>query len=219
MTIAAVVFDMDGVIIDTEEVWDEVRKKLTMETGGTWLPEAQQKMMGMSSPEWSRYMAESLDVPFEPRRINEMVVERLLETYRREVPVIEGSVDAVRSIAERWPLAIASSSNRPLIDAVIKILGIEDCFVATVSSEEVDSGKPSPDVYLSAAEKLGVAAEKCAAVEDSSNGLRAAAAAKMSVIAIPNPVYPPAVDALESASVVLESIRQLTAEVVESLAG
>ena len=156
--VAAVVFDMDGVIVDSEQVWDEVREELVADWGGRSRPEAQRAMMGMSSPEWSRYMHDELGLPQEPEEINDEVVRRMLERYHGELPLLDGAVEAVRSLAASYPLAVASSSNRPLIDAVLETAGIADCFVATVSSEEVPRGKPSPDVYLEAARRLGVAA-------------------------------------------------------------
>ena len=211
--VAAVVFDMDGVIIDSEQVWDEVREELVADWGGRYRPEAQRAMMGMSSHEWSRYMHDELGLSQEPAEINAEVVRRMLERYHGELPLLEGAVDAVRSLAASYPLAVASSSNRPLIDAVLETAGIADCFVATVSSEEVPRGKPSPDVYLEAARRLGVAASRCAAIEDSGNGIRAAKAAGMLVIAYPNEHYPPDAEALGSADAVIGALSELGAAV------
>ena len=211
--VAAVVFDMDGVIIDSEQVWDEVREELVADWGGRYRPEAQRAMMGMSSHEWSRYMHDELGLSQEPAEINAEVVRRMLERYHGELPLLDGAVDAVRSLAASYPLAVASSSNRPLIDAVLETAGIADCFVATVSSEEVPRGKPSPDVYLEAARRLGVAASRCAAIEDSGNGIRAAKAAGMVVIAYPNEHYPPDAEALGSADVVIGALSELGAAV------
>jgi HAD superfamily hydrolase (TIGR01509 family) len=207
--VAAVVFDMDGVIVDSEQVWDEVREELVADWGGRSRPEAQRAMMGMSSHEWSRYMHDQLGLQQEPEEINAEVVRRMLERYRGELPLLDGAVDAVRSLAASYPLAVASSSNRPLIDAVLETAGIADCFVATVSSEEVPRGKPSPDVYLEAARRLGVAPSRCAAVEDSGNGIRAAKAAGMMVIAFPNRHYAPDPDALGLADVFIDELWEL----------
>ena len=214
--IEAVVFDLDGVLLDTEQVWDEVREALTRERGGRWHDRAQADMMGMSSTEWSRYMHEELGLPDPPEELNRLVVERMIERYREELPVIDGAVEAVRRIADRWPLALASSSNRPLIDLALELMGVADLFRVTVSSEEVERGKPAPDVYLEAARRLGVSPERVAAIEDSANGIRSAKAAGMRVIAIPNPHYPPPDDALAQADVVVESLWKLSPDVVES---
>jgi HAD superfamily hydrolase (TIGR01509 family) len=212
--IDAVVFDMDGVIVDSEQVWDDVRERLAKERGGRWHDHAQADMMGMSSPEWSRYMHEKIGLAESPQEINDEVVRRMLERYREELPLLDGAVEAVRRLARDFRLAVASSSNRPLIDAVLETAGVADAFEVTVSSEEVERGKPAPDVYLEAARRLGVEPARCAAVEDSSNGLRAAHAAGMRVLAVPNAHYPPAADALALADAVLSSPAELTAGVV-----
>ena len=212
--IDAVVFDLDGVLIQSEEVWDDVRERFVRERGGRYDAEIQRAMMGMSSPEWSRYLHEHAGVPDEPDAINAEVVRRLLSAYRDRLPLIPGALDAVRRLADRFPLGIASSSNRELIDAVLEAAGLAPLFAATVSSEEVAHGKPEPDVYLEAARRLGVAPERCAAVEDSHGGIRAAKNAGMRVVAIPNPGYPPDDEALALADVIIDSLDELTVGVV-----
>jgi HAD superfamily hydrolase (TIGR01509 family) len=214
--IDAVVFDLDGLLLDTEQVWDEVREALTRERGGRWHDRAQADMMGMSSTEWSRYMHEELDLREEPEELNRLVVERMLERYRERLPLIDGAVEAVKRIGERWPLGLASSSNRPLIDLALELMGVADLFRATVSSEEVARGKPAPDVYLEAARQLGVQPDRAAAIEDSANGIRSAKAAGMRVVAIPNPHFPPPDDVLGEANVVLRELDELTPAAVES---
>jgi HAD superfamily hydrolase (TIGR01509 family) len=213
--IEAVVFDLDGVLLDTEELWDEARREIADERGGRWRPDAQQAMMGMSSPEWARYMHDVIGVPDPPGRITDEVVERMTDLYRRELPLIDGAIEAVHRIGARWPLGIASSSNRPLIDLFLELTGTQALFAATVSSEEVAGGKPAPDVYLEAAARLAVPPQRCAAIEDSENGIRSAAAAGMHVVAIPNPVFPPTPAALALAEVVLDSLTELTPEAVD----
>ena len=206
----AVVFDLDGVLVDSEHVWDEVREGLARERGGRWHERAQADMMGMSSTEWSRYMHDVIGLAESPEEIDAEVVRRMRERYAAEIPLIDGAVDAVRRVAGSFRLAVASSSNRPLIDLVLERAGLASLFEATVSSEEVERGKPAPDVFLEAARRLGVAPERCAAVEDSANGIRAARAAGMRVVAIPNRRYPPPPEALALADVVLESLDELT---------
>jgi HAD superfamily hydrolase (TIGR01509 family) len=213
--IAAVVFDMDGVIVDSEQVWDEVRERYVRETGGTYSESATRDMMGMSSLEWSRYLAAQLGVPGTPAEINLAIVERMLERYGEAPPLIPGAVEAVRRCAARWPLAVASSSNPELIEVVLDAAGLHDVIPVVVSSQEVARGKPAPDVYLEAARRLDVEPNACAAVEDSHNGIRSAKAAGMRVIAIPNPHFPPDAEALAHADVVLDSIQQLAPQVVE----
>ena len=210
--IVAVVFDLDGVIVDSEQVWDEVREAYVRETGGTYTDESARDMMGMSSPEWSRYMAEALRVPGTPEEINAAIVERMLARYGEAPPLLPGALEAVRRVGASVPLAIASSSNRELIDVVLRASGLAADFRATVSSEEVPRGKPWPDVYLEAARRLGVDPARCGAVEDSHNGIRSAKAAGMRVVAVPNAHYPPDDEALELADVVVPSIDELQVE-------
>jgi len=212
--VTAVVFDLDGVLIASEEVWDAVRERYVRERGGRYDAEVQRAMMGMSAPEWSRYLHESAGVPDEPGAVDAAVVERMLAAYAEHLPLLPGALEAVRRLAERFPLGLASSSNRVLIDEVLELAGVAKLFGATVSSEEVARGKPAPDVYLEAARRLGVAPGDCAAVEDSHAGIRSAKAAGMRVVAIPNPTYPPDEEALAAADLVLGSLAELTAETV-----
>jgi HAD superfamily hydrolase (TIGR01509 family) len=212
----AVVFDMDGVLIQSEEVWDEVREAYVRERGGRYDAEIQRAMMGMSSPEWSRLLHEHAGVPDEPDTINAEVVRRMLAAYRDHLPLIPGAVDAVQRLAARFPLGLASSSNRELIDTVLDVAGLASFFAATVSSEEVAHGKPAPDVYLEAARRMSVAPEHCAAVEDSHGGIRSAKSAGMRVVAIPNPSYPPGEEALALADVTIGSLDELTVDVVSA---
>jgi HAD superfamily hydrolase (TIGR01509 family) len=214
--IEAVVFDMDGVLIQSEEVWDEVREAYVRERGGRYDAEVQRAMMGMSSTEWSRYLHETAGVPDEPQAINEEVVRRMLESYRARLPLIDGAVEAVQRLAARYRLGLASSSNRPLIDAVLDAAGLAPYFEVTVSSEEVERGKPAPDVYLEAARRLGVDPARIVAVEDSHGGIRSAKAAGMRVIAIPNPSYPPDPESLAQADVTIGSLHELTPALVDA---
>jgi HAD superfamily hydrolase (TIGR01509 family) len=208
--ISAVIFDLDGVLLDSEQVWDQVREQLVGERAGRWHERAQAEMMGMSSFEWSRYMHDELGVPDPPEEISTEVVRRLAEVYRKRLPLIDGALEAVEQLSGRWPLGLASSSNRELIDLVLELSGLARFFRATVSSEEVARGKPAPDVYLEAARRLSVPPKACAAVEDSRNGIRAAKAAGMRMIAIPNPHFPPDDESLELADVTLGSIAELS---------
>jgi HAD superfamily hydrolase (TIGR01509 family) len=213
--IRAVVFDLDGVLIDSEHVWDEVREALAHERGGNWHPGAQRDMMGMSSPEWSRYMHERIGLGEPPAEINRLVVERMVGRYASGPPWLPGAREAVRRLAAVFELGLASSSNRELIDLVLAAGGLAPLFRATVSSEEVAAGKPAPDVYLEAARRLGVEPGACTAVEDSHNGIRAAKAAGMRCLAIPNMRFPPG-DAVAEADLVLGSLDELTEAAVRA---
>jgi HAD superfamily hydrolase (TIGR01509 family) len=215
--IEAVVFDLDGVLVDSEHVWDEVREQLASERGGRWHERAQADMMGMSSPEWSRYMHDVVGLSEPPEEINAEVVRRMEARYAESLPLIDGAVEAVRRLAQSYRLGLASSSNRPLIDAVLEASGLAPSFEATVSSEEVARGKPAPDVFVEAARRLDVEPAAAVAVEDSANGIRAARAAGMRVVAIPNRRYPPPEDALALADLVLASSADLTQETLSRM--
>jgi HAD superfamily hydrolase (TIGR01509 family) len=215
----AVIFDLDGVLLDSEQRWNEVKEVLVRESGGTWREEAPRRMMGMSSPEWVAYLRDDLAVPLEAADINRQVVRRMEESYVADLPLLPGAAEAVRVLAARWPLALASSSNREIIDRFLELSGFGDAFALTVSSEEVPRGKPAPDVFLEAARALGVEPARAVVIEDSSNGLRAAAAAGMPVIAIPNPHYPPDSDALALAAATVSGVAEITPELVERVAG
>jgi len=213
----AVVFDLDGVLVDSEEIWDEARRTLALERGLAWPESAQRDMMGMSSLEWSRYMHERVGLTEAPEQISAEVVSRIEDLYWQHLPLLEGAGQAVERMAKRFRLGLASSSNRPIIELVLELAAIADCFEVTVSSEEVERGKPAPDVYLETLRRMNVAPARAAAIEDSTNGLLSARAAGMFVVAVPNPVYPPRPDALAVADVVIDSLTELTPETVLAL--
>lgn len=209
------VFDLDGVLVDSEPIWDEARRDLVARHGGTWLLTATRDTMGMSSLEWSAYMHDKLGVPLPAERISQEVANFVDGRYSERLPLLPGAREAVERLAHRWPLGLASSSNRTIIDRFLDASGLRASFAVTVSSEEVERGKPAPDVYVAAAARLGAATPRCVAVEDSTNGIRAAAAAMMTVIAVPNANFPPSADALRLADLVLRDLSSLTAETIE----
>jgi HAD superfamily hydrolase (TIGR01509 family) len=174
--------------------------------------------MGMSTPEWARYLSEDLGVGLPPDEVAAEVTDRMAASYRERIPFLPGAVEAVRRLEARWPLGLASSAPAVLIETVLKSAGLRDCFQVTMSTEQVPHGKPAPDIYLAVTARLSVAPSSCAAVEDSSNGLRSAAAAGLHVIAIPHPQYPPDPDALAASTLVLATLAELTPDVVATLA-
>ena len=210
-------FDMDGVLIDSEPVWERVRRNFVATRGGQWRDDAQDRLMGMSTAEWSAYLSEDFGLRLSAPQVAELVIAAMAAEYQAHLPLLPGAVDAVRDLSARWPLAVASSAPRSLIDAVLDASGLRPAFAAAVSSEEVARGKPAPDVYLEAAARLGVPPAACAAVEDSTNGLRSAAAAGLAVIAVPRPEYPPAAEALDLARLVLDSLTELTEGTIAAL--
>ncbi|MFD8491940.1 HAD family hydrolase [Amycolatopsis sp. NPDC059657] len=204
----AVVFDLDGVLVDSEQIWDEVRRAYVAGHGGTWTDEATRAQQGMSTPEWAEYLA-GLGVSLPPERIAEEVIERMVARYAAGPPVIAGGPEAVRAVGAAYPVAIASSSPQVLITSFLVATGLEDLVKVALSSEKVAKGKPAPDVYLEATRLLGVDASRCAAVEDTTNGLKAALAAGMTVYAVPNPHFPPDPAVLAQAAAVLGEIGEL----------
>jgi HAD superfamily hydrolase (TIGR01509 family) len=212
--IRAVVFDLDGVLVDSEPVWEQVRRGLVAERGGHWAPAAQRRLMGMSTQEWARYLSADLGVGLPPEQVAELVIDQMAARYAEQVPLLPGAADAVHRMGARWPLGVASSSPPRLIDTVLRSAGLRSCFQAVMSTEQVAHGKPAPDIYLAVTAGLGCPPPDCAAVEDSSNGLRSAAAAGLRVIAIPQPQYPPDPDALALASLVLPSLAELTTDAI-----
>jgi len=215
--IEAVVFDLDGVIVDSEPVWEQVRQQVVAEHGGRWAPDAQQRLMGMSTGEWARYLSRDLGVGLPPETVAATVIEGMRARYREGVPLMPGAARAVRALAGRWPLGLASSSPPALIDAVLDGAGLRECFTVALSTEQVQHGKPAPDIYLAVTARLGRPPEVCAAVEDSTNGLLSAASAGLQVIAVPHPRYPPEPAALQAAKVVLTSLDDLTVQTVADL--
>jgi HAD superfamily hydrolase (TIGR01509 family) len=217
MAIAAVIFDLDGVLLDSEHAWEAARREVAEGSGGSWREDAQAHMMGMSTPEWTAWMRETLGVRLSPDEIFRAVTDRIEAGYRRELPLLPGAREAVESMSRHWPLAVASSSSRVLIDLFLELSGLGPRFGATVSSEEVARGKPAPDVFLEAASRLEVEPERSAVIEDSTNGIKAGAAAGMHVIAVPERSFPPSPDSLDLAEVVLDSLEELKPTVIDSL--
>ncbi|GAA4892622.1 HAD family phosphatase [Tessaracoccus lubricantis] len=212
----AIVFDMDGTLTDTEEIWDVVRRGLAADAGLAWPDGSTQAMMGMSTMEWARHLVEVVGLPYEPQEAARRTIEGMAGAYRRGIHVLPGAVEAVRRMGERYPIAIASSSPRLLIDTGIEVMGLADVVTVSVSTEEVERGKPAPDGYLRACELLGVDPAQCVAVEDATNGIKSALAAGMAVVAVPPHFHPPAAELL-ARTTVLETLDELTHELVEGL--
>jgi HAD superfamily hydrolase (TIGR01509 family) len=217
LLVGAVVFDLDGVLIDSEPVWEAVRRRVVEESGGHWAVDAQPRLMGLSTAEWSRYLSADLGVGLPPAQVADLVIGRMAEAYRAHLPLMPAAATVVRNLAAQWPLGLASSSPRRLIDAVLDASGLGGLFAVTVSTEELPHGKPAPDVYLAAANRLEMPPGRCVAIEDSTNGVAAAVAAGMPCVAVPQPRYPIAPGVISRASRVLTSLSELIPDLVASI--
>ncbi len=214
----AIVFDMDGTLTDSEEEWDVIRRGLAEEDGVPWPDGATQAMMGMSTPEWSTYLVESVGLRGTPEEAAQRTIGGMADAYHAgRIPLLPGAVDAVHRMAEVAPLGVASSSPRVLIDAGLELLGVRDLVGVIVSTEEVERGKPHPDGFLAACEQLGVDPASTVAIEDSTNGIKSALAAGMKVVAVPPRFHPPAADVLERAHAVVDNLDALTVDLVRGL--
>ncbi|MBO0731037.1 MAG: HAD family phosphatase [Acidimicrobiaceae bacterium] len=213
----AVVFDLDGTLIDSEPLWEQVRRRLVVDHGGHWPEDAQARMMGMRTAEWATYLHDDLDVAVPPAQIADEAIAAMRDLYHQHLPLLPGAVAAVDRLAERWRLGLASSSPRPLVDTALDLSGLAQRFAAVVSTDEVAAGKPAPDVYRLAVDRLGAEPTRCVAVEDSTNGVRSAVAAGLACIAVPRAQFPVDPATLAKAAAVLPELGRLTPALVESL--
>lgn len=217
--IEAVIFDMDGLLVDSEPVWDRVRASMTREAGVPWTAADHQALMGVSTDEWASYMIEHLGLAASPQEVIDEVVERMRASYRAGIPWLPGALEAVALADAHYRTALASGSHPALIETVTADPDIAGRFAVIVAADEVGRGKPEPDVYLATAARLGVAPERCACIEDSGNGIVAGARAGMHVIAVPDPRFPPAADKLAQAELVLTSLLELSRSSIDGLGG
>jgi len=214
----AVVFDLDGTLTDTEHIWDVVRRGLAESEGLPWPEEATRAMMGMSTQQWSTYLADVVGLAGSAQDAARRTIDDMVVAYGRGLDVLPGAVDAVRRMHARWPIGLASSSPRVLIDAAVAAMGLAELFATTVSTEELNGvGKPAPDVYLEACRRIGVAPQSTVAVEDAHNGILSAHAAGLKVVAIPPDFNPPPASTLALADVVLDSLDDLTPDLIDEL--
>lgn len=217
MAIEAVVFDMDGVLIDSETVWHEVRAAFVRDHGGHWTEDDQKAVMGANSREWSEHIRDACGVALSAEEIYAGVVRALRAALRERLPMYPAAPEVVEALSAQYPLAVASSSPREIIEYVLDQAGLAGHFRALVSSDEVERAKPQPDVYIEACRRLGCRPPCSAAVEDSANGIRAAVNAGMAVVAIPNEAFPPPPEVVSSARLSLGSLRELRPEMIAAL--
>jgi HAD superfamily hydrolase (TIGR01509 family) len=213
----AILFDLDGVLVDTEIWWDEVRIAFATAEGRSWTEDDRAAIMGSNTREWRSLMKRRLNLDMPERDIERAVIAGMLERYGREgPPAISGAVATVRRLARRYTLGVASSAPPLVIETALAGLGVRGLFRAVASSDEVAAGKPAPDVYLLAAERIGVEPAACLVVEDSLNGVMAARAAGMRVVLIPNASIPPAQGARAAADFTLDRLADLDPDLLPS---
>lgn len=213
---AAIIFDLDGTLIDTEAEWDEVRRAMAADAGLDWPDGSTQAMMGMSTQEWARHLVDVVGLQMSPEDAARFTIEAMALRHETDLKVLPGAVEAVRLLAQEYPMAVASSSPRLLIESAVHALGLEDVFSVRVSTEEVAAGKPAPDGFLRAAELLGVDPARCVAFEDSTNGIKSALNAGMKVVVVPPHFHRPA-DELLAQTRVLDSLEDVTLELIAGL--
>jgi beta-phosphoglucomutase-like phosphatase (HAD superfamily) len=215
--IEAVIFDMDGLLVDSEPVWDQVRSSMAAEAGAPWTAADHQALMGVSTGEWAAYMVEHLGLSLSPQAVIDEVVGRMTASYQAGIPWLPGAVEAVELVAGHYRTALASGSHPALIEVVTADPAVAGRFEVIVAADAVGRGKPEPDVYLATAERLGVAPGRSVCIEDSGNGILAGSRAGMHVIAVPDPRFPPAAEKLEQAALVLGSLRELSRPLIDGL--
>jgi len=217
--IEAIIFDMDGLLVDSEPVWDNARYGMATEAGKTWNADDHKAVMGVSTEEWVTYMIHRLELTISPKEVQDEIVQRMIQMYQERIPYLPGAVEAVTLAAQIYPTALASGSHRSLIDIVTQDTPMQGKFQVILSADEVGAGKPSPDVYLETAHRLGIPPEQCLCLEDSGNGILAGVRAGMKVIAVPDPRFAPKQEILNQAHLVLNSLTEFSLDTLKQLGG
>jgi len=215
--IEAVVFDLDGLLVDSEPHWNEARRQIAIERGKDWTPDDQKACMGVSTLTWANYMLRRFELDLSPEQVVSRIVGTMQALYARQVPYLPGAIAAVHLAARYYPTGLASGSHCSLIDAVTNDAPMRGKFKVVVCADEVPAGKPAPDVYLQAAHMLGVKAESCVCLEDSANGILAGKRAGMKVIAVPDHRLAPSGEVLHLADLVLASLNEFNLQVIRLL--
>jgi HAD superfamily hydrolase (TIGR01509 family) len=217
MSVDAVIFDMDGVLVDSESCWYRAAMDFAREVGKTWTEHDHHACMGNAPEEWARYMRERMNLSLSLQDITAKVTRSVYAQYEVQLPLLPGAVQAVHAAARVYRVALASGSPSELVDQVMELTGLNKVFRAIVAGNAVTRGKPDPDIYLEASRPIGVEPSRCVGVEDSLNGMRSLKAACMFVIAVPRPSYPLPQEALDVADAALPSLRDFSVELVQSL--
>lgn len=217
MAIEAVIFDMDGVLVDSEVYWAASREEFAGEIGKTWAHDDHQAVMGRSTVGWAQIMQERLGVDMTIAQIIADMKRRMIAHYEERLPVRPGAVEAVRLAAQHYRVALASGSPTEIIRWVTELTGLDQVFEVMVFGDDIPNGKPAPDIYLEALRRLGVAPEAAVGVEDSANGIRALKAAGMYAIAAPSPMFPLSAEILRLADTKIDSLEDFSLALVQAI--
>ena len=217
MPIQAVIFDMDGVLVDSEHYWIQSRQEFAQAHGRTWTPEMQQQVMGRSTAAWARVMREQLELDLPAEAIMDGIVGRVIAHYERELPLMPGALEAVRLAASAYRIALASGSPTAIIERVLDLTGLDSVFEHVLYGDDFEHGKPAPDIYLETARRLGLLPAECVGIDDSGNGVRALKAAGMYAIAAPSPGFPLPADILALADAHLAALTDFSLDMVRAL--
>ena len=216
--IQAIIFDLDGLLVDSERYWNEARRAMAAERGIAWSADDHRACMGVSTRTWANYMIRRLNLEWTPEQVEQHIIGTMVELYARQIPYLPGAIDAVNFAAQHFRTGLASGSPRVLIDAVMNDAAMRGKFQAIVCSDELPRGKPAPDVYVKTAELLGMEPTRCVCFEDSANGILSGKNAEMYVIAIPDARYaPPPPGILQQAHSVLASLHDFNLNVIRAL--
>ena len=216
--IEAIVWDMDGLLIDSEPVWNMARKQMAAAHGmHDWNQQDHFNVMGTSTDEWVSYMIKRIGLPMTPTEVETAMIDHMAAIYQNEIPFLPDAVEKIAWAASRYPSCIASGSPRKLLDLVAADPRVAPYMQFTLAADEVGIGKPNPAVYIEAAKRLGIAPENCLCLEDSPNGVLAGSRAGMKVINIPDPEMPLTAEQANHAHLVLDNLAQFTADTITQI--
>jgi HAD superfamily hydrolase (TIGR01509 family) len=219
MPVEAVIFDMDGVLVDSEVYWKLSREEFARDLGKVWTDADQRLAMGRNTVEWAEVMQERLEIDMPIDDIIADMLQRVIDHYERSLPTRPGAVDAVHLAAGHYRVGLASGSPTEIIRRVMELTGLDSVFEVMVYGDDIPNGKPAPDIYLETLRLMGVPAQKAAGIEDSANGVRALKAAGMYAIAAPSPDFPLPDEIVNMADQHITTMEDFTLELVRGLGG
>ena len=217
MPIEAIIYDMDGVLVDSEVYWDKSRVEFASDRGKVWSDDFQRLAMGRSTVGWATVMQEQLGLD---ETIDDIIAEmkaRVIAHYEERMPTRPGALESVALMQRHFRVGLASGSPTEIIKAVLSITGLDQIFEVMIYGDEVARGKPAPDIYLEALKVLGVSPANSLGIEDSANGLRSLKAAGMFAVAAPSPGYPLPDDVLALADAHITTLEAFSPDLVRRI--